>query len=248
MKRHLETRRGYSENQLAPSRLIAKISLKCARLIAESNRASGNSRGRQACLIAVEHRHYVTDIHATVLHQLGLDPRKLEMPGSVTLNSTNKMNSSRVCVLASRTARRGSRETDRPGCFESLAGFVERQSCVWLAKKCQDDAKFGSAAVAVRFTARMLARKRCRMPVPALVQLLAGQLVRMLVWTRFGMSDIQPRHALGLLRIASYCETATRKIRQPEPFASPPASTPRRIHHRFPPRRGLPVSRPVTGP
>jgi len=30
---------------------------------------------------AVENRHYVTDIHATVLHQLGLDPRKLEAPG-----------------------------------------------------------------------------------------------------------------------------------------------------------------------
>jgi hypothetical protein len=30
---------------------------------------------------AVEHRHYVTDIHATVLHQLGLDPRRLEIPG-----------------------------------------------------------------------------------------------------------------------------------------------------------------------
>jgi Protein of unknown function (DUF1501) len=30
---------------------------------------------------AVESRHYVTDIHATVLHQLGLDPRKLEVPG-----------------------------------------------------------------------------------------------------------------------------------------------------------------------
>ena len=30
---------------------------------------------------AVENRHYVTDIHATVLHQLGLDPRKLEVPG-----------------------------------------------------------------------------------------------------------------------------------------------------------------------
>jgi hypothetical protein len=26
-------------------------------------------------------RHYVTDIHATVLHQLGLDPRRLEVPG-----------------------------------------------------------------------------------------------------------------------------------------------------------------------
>jgi len=30
---------------------------------------------------AVEHRHYVTDIHATVLHQLGLDAHKLEVPG-----------------------------------------------------------------------------------------------------------------------------------------------------------------------
>jgi Protein of unknown function (DUF1501) len=30
---------------------------------------------------AVADRHYVTDIHATVLHQLGLDPRKLEIPG-----------------------------------------------------------------------------------------------------------------------------------------------------------------------
>ena len=30
---------------------------------------------------AVEHRHYVTDIHATILRQLGLDSRKLEVPG-----------------------------------------------------------------------------------------------------------------------------------------------------------------------
>jgi hypothetical protein len=29
----------------------------------------------------VEGRHYVTDLHATVLHQLGLDPHKLEIPG-----------------------------------------------------------------------------------------------------------------------------------------------------------------------
>jgi hypothetical protein len=29
----------------------------------------------------VEDRHYVTDVHATVLHQLGLDPRRLEVPG-----------------------------------------------------------------------------------------------------------------------------------------------------------------------
>ncbi|GIW79085.1 MAG: sulfatase [Gemmatales bacterium] len=30
---------------------------------------------------AVEHRHYVTDIHATILHQLGLDPHRLAVPG-----------------------------------------------------------------------------------------------------------------------------------------------------------------------
>ncbi|MDX1944253.1 MAG: DUF1501 domain-containing protein [Pirellulaceae bacterium] len=30
---------------------------------------------------AVEHRHYVTDVHATILHQLGLDSRRLETPG-----------------------------------------------------------------------------------------------------------------------------------------------------------------------
>jgi len=31
--------------------------------------------------MAVENRHYVTDLHATVLHQLGLDSRRLEIPG-----------------------------------------------------------------------------------------------------------------------------------------------------------------------
>jgi len=30
---------------------------------------------------AVDDRHYVTDLHATVLHQLGLDPRHMEVPG-----------------------------------------------------------------------------------------------------------------------------------------------------------------------
>lgn len=30
---------------------------------------------------AAEHRHYVTDIHATILRQLGLDSRRLEIPG-----------------------------------------------------------------------------------------------------------------------------------------------------------------------
>ncbi|MFO0953276.1 MAG: DUF1501 domain-containing protein [Isosphaeraceae bacterium] len=35
---------------------------------------------------AAENRHYVTDIHATVLHQLGLDPRRLEVPGQKRLD------------------------------------------------------------------------------------------------------------------------------------------------------------------
>jgi uncharacterized protein (DUF1501 family) len=35
---------------------------------------------------AVEHRHYVTDIHATILKQLGLDSRKLEIPGRKRLD------------------------------------------------------------------------------------------------------------------------------------------------------------------
>jgi hypothetical protein len=30
---------------------------------------------------AEEDRHYVTDLHATVLHQMGLDPRRLDIPG-----------------------------------------------------------------------------------------------------------------------------------------------------------------------
>ncbi|HLY08573.1 MAG TPA: DUF1501 domain-containing protein [Planctomycetota bacterium] len=35
---------------------------------------------------AVENRHYVTDLHATVLHQMGLDPRRLEVPGRKRLD------------------------------------------------------------------------------------------------------------------------------------------------------------------
>ncbi len=35
---------------------------------------------------AVEHPHYVTDVHATILHQLGLDSRKLEIPGRKRLD------------------------------------------------------------------------------------------------------------------------------------------------------------------
>jgi hypothetical protein len=35
---------------------------------------------------AIENRHYVTDIHATILHQLGLDSRRLEIPGRKRLD------------------------------------------------------------------------------------------------------------------------------------------------------------------
>jgi hypothetical protein len=35
---------------------------------------------------AVENRHYVTDIHATILHLLGLDSRQLEVPGRKRLD------------------------------------------------------------------------------------------------------------------------------------------------------------------
>lgn len=35
---------------------------------------------------AIENRHYVTDLHATVLHQLGLDSRRLEIPGRKRLD------------------------------------------------------------------------------------------------------------------------------------------------------------------
>ena len=35
---------------------------------------------------AVERRHYVTDIHATILKQIGLDSRKLEVPGRKRLD------------------------------------------------------------------------------------------------------------------------------------------------------------------
>ncbi|MSU04235.1 MAG: DUF1501 domain-containing protein [Pedosphaera sp.] len=34
---------------------------------------------------AVEDRHYITDLHASVLHQLGLEPRKLTIPGRTGL-------------------------------------------------------------------------------------------------------------------------------------------------------------------
>jgi hypothetical protein len=43
----------------------------------------GIAHGRSDALgfHAIEDRHYVTDLHATVLEQLGLDPRRLQVPG-----------------------------------------------------------------------------------------------------------------------------------------------------------------------
>ncbi|PQO42362.1 DUF1501 domain-containing protein [Blastopirellula marina] len=40
---------------------------------------------------AVEDRHYVTDVHATILHQLGLDSRQLEIPGRKRLEIDHGM-------------------------------------------------------------------------------------------------------------------------------------------------------------
>ena len=35
---------------------------------------------------AAEHPHYVTDVHATIMHQLGLNPRLLEVAGHKRLD------------------------------------------------------------------------------------------------------------------------------------------------------------------
>lgn len=40
---------------------------------------------------AVEDRHYVTDVHATILHQLGLDSRRLELPDRKRLDIDHGM-------------------------------------------------------------------------------------------------------------------------------------------------------------
>jgi len=40
---------------------------------------------------AVEHRHYVTDIHATLMHLLGLDSHRLEVPGRQRLAADHGM-------------------------------------------------------------------------------------------------------------------------------------------------------------
>ena len=44
---------------------------------------------------AVEDRHYVTDIHATILHQLGLDPRNWKSPAASAWRSTTASRSAR---------------------------------------------------------------------------------------------------------------------------------------------------------
>jgi hypothetical protein len=35
---------------------------------------------------AIEHPHYVTDLHATIYHLLGLNPRLMEIPGRKRLD------------------------------------------------------------------------------------------------------------------------------------------------------------------
>ena len=62
---------------------------------------------------AVEDRHYVTDIHATVLHQLGLDPRRLEVPGPQAardrLRQADPRDPGVVSVILAPSARSGGR-------------------------------------------------------------------------------------------------------------------------------------------
>jgi len=41
---------------------------------------------RRVGVPAAEHRHYVTDIHATILWQLGLDSRRLHVAGQQRLD------------------------------------------------------------------------------------------------------------------------------------------------------------------
>ena len=46
----------------------------------------GNGATDELGFHAVEDRHYVTDVHATVMRQLGLDARRLEVPGRKRLD------------------------------------------------------------------------------------------------------------------------------------------------------------------
>ena len=50
---------------------------------------------------AVEDRHYVTDIHATVLHQLGLDPADSKCPATSGWRSTTASRSTRSLLDSS---------------------------------------------------------------------------------------------------------------------------------------------------
>jgi len=47
---------------------------------------------------AVEHPHYVTDLHATVLDRLGLDPKKLDVPGRKRLDIDHGKVMREICV------------------------------------------------------------------------------------------------------------------------------------------------------
>jgi len=49
--------------------------------VAGVSRKSNHGATDELGFHAVEHPHYVTDIHATVLHLLGIDGRRLEIPG-----------------------------------------------------------------------------------------------------------------------------------------------------------------------
>ena len=87
---------------------------------------------------AIEDRHYVTDIHATVLHQLGIDPRRLEIPAASAWPSTS----------ASRSAR-SSRDAEWPEDWRrETGGRVETHCSAFIrpARSCSSSI-FNSQAV-----------------------------------------------------------------------------------------------------
>lgn len=74
---------------------------------------------------AVEHRHYVTDIHATILKQLGLNSRKLEIPGRSDWRSIMAHRSMKSLRKSTVSSIRGSQKRlDAQGSKRGgLAGF-----------------------------------------------------------------------------------------------------------------------------
>ncbi len=90
---------------------------------------------------AVEDRHYVTDIHATILHLLGLDSRRLEIPGRKRLEVEHGRTDpadpgleprSAVWMSLSRTRRPGDRSISIQGRTTMLRRWLVLCACAAL--------------------------------------------------------------------------------------------------------------------